>query len=605
MRKPRSAVHALLAVGLAGALTLLAAPPPLPGQAVTLSLERFQKLWDQAHPKPQDPIPPAVPFALESATVAIHTAGETGRISTELLVVLDAASATEWRTIELPGLGAILAVDGDGLEVEIPNGSPRETPKLRLRRGARDGDRSERYTVKVESALPLALDPQAVVVERRLAVTWPSAGWATGTLITGRSDGGIERVEVESGGALEPNGAGRWTLLGEPGKTLHLRLFGSAAKVDPTLDEALSWDVDAASVLAVSRARRRLTASWQIHVRSGRAEKLETLSALVPAGYEVISATGDRVADWEVKAERLEIRLRPQATSELGVIVQLAADPAAEIDAPVLVPLGARTVRAARKVAVRGNDGLLEPLDPTAIERLPLDQISQFASSFAEAPGEPLRADGATPTRWRVTWATGGEVLTGQIDRLVVDVLLGEAGTVHYQLWAEARNGEAALEFALPAGTRLLGAERDGAAVTPGSSPDGGWAVPMVVRESAQVVYLRALVDLPFPSRGGRLAIPLPRLGVPASRVEVRVAAPPGFTYSLVEPGRTLPNNRLAPPPAAPPPAGSTTTSYLAPPAGFTVLEAGWAGWSQEPPPLLVEVKPVDLKTQTTSGRAR
>lgn len=601
MRKPRSLSIPLLLVGLVAVVFRLAAPAPATAQGVTLSLERFQKLWDQAHPKPPDPPPPALPIALESAQLSVHTWGETARITTEITVVLAPSTTPEWRTIELPQIGALLAIEAPGLEIDLPNlanasttrGVPNPTPVLRVRG-------TGRHTVKIESALPLVRNTRAVEAEQQLVVTWPSAAWVTGVLTTGRttaSNGaneGIERVEVESGGAIEPNGPGHWNLIGEPGAPLVLRLFGRAAVVDPTQSEPLSWDVDSASVLAVSRARRRLTSYLQVHLRSGRAEDLEQLRVPVPAGYEVVSVTGDRLFNWEVSAGQLEIFLRRQPARELGLVVQLAADPTgpeATLDGPVLVPTGARTVRAARKVAVRGNDGLLEPLDPKTLERLPLDQLGGFASGFREAAGEPLRADGATPTRWRVTWATGGEVLTGQIDRLLVEVLIGEAGTVHYQLWAEARNGEAALEFRLPAGARLLSAQRDGAPVTLGESADGSWAVPMVVRESTQIVSLEALIDLPFPTQGGALKVPLPRLGVPASRVEVRVAAPPGFRYTLAEPSRAT---RLAPPPSA------SGIGFLAPIRGFTVLEAGWAGWSQEPPPLAIDVKPLE-----TSGRAR
>jgi hypothetical protein len=183
----------------------------------------------------------------------------------------------------------------------------------------------------------------------------------------------------------------------------------------------------------------------------------------------------------------------------------------------------------------------------------------------------------------------------------VVDVLIGEGGTAHYQLWAEARNGEAALVLGLPAGALLLAARRDGVEITPGHYPGsaagGGldeWALPMVVRENAQVAYLEALIDQPFPAQGGRLSIPLPRLGIPASRVEVRVAAPPGFLYTFAEPGRA---GQVLPPPGG---ISARTAqphwlAFLDAPTGFSVLEANWSGWSKEPPPLLIDVKPLSV----------
>ena len=44
-------------------------------------------------------------------------------------------------------------------------------------------------------------------------------------------------------------------------------------------------------------------------------------------------------------------------------------------------------------------------------------------------------------------------MLAAQVDRLLVDVLLGDSGTAHYQVWAEVRNrGEEHLTVRLPAG---------------------------------------------------------------------------------------------------------------------------------------------------------
>ena len=592
MRSSRPTLAALLLGGIAA--WLAAPPPPLVAQQVSLSLERFQTLWDQAHPKPPDPPVPTVPLAVESARISIAVGSDSARLSSELTVVLDPAKPTDELVLALPGLGSLIAVTAVGCEaaIDLGSGGTANAPAFLRLRG------SGRHTVTVESALPVPLDLNAVEAERHLEVTWPAAGWVTSTIAAGN---GIQRIEAQEGGAVAEDGPGRWTLVGDPGSHLQLRLFGQPALAAPATEEPLSFDVDTASALALSRARRRVTSFLEIHIRGGRPESFERLSVPVPAGYEVLAATGDRVADWEVKDGAVAIQLRRQTSRDFSLQIQLAADPATEIDSPVLVPAEARTVHAARKVAVRGNDGLLEPLGSQPPERLAVDQLGGFAVGFREAPGEPLRAEPGRPSPlWRVTWATGGEVLTGQIDRLVVDVLIGEGGTAHYQLWAEARNGEAALVLGLPAGARLLAARRDGVEVTPGrlagsagtANGEGEWALPMVVREAPQVGYLEALLVEPFPAQGGRLTIPLPRLGIPASRVEVRVAVPPGFLYTFAEPGRA---GQVSPPPGgiSARTAQPMWLAFLDAPTGFSVLEASWSGWSTEPPPLLIDVKPL------------
>ena len=81
-------------------------------------------------------------------------------------------------------------------------------------------------------------------------------------------------------------------------------------------------------------------------------------------------------------------------------------------------------------------------------------------------------------------------MLASQIDRLLVDVVIGEAGRASYQLWAEVRNrGAQQLTFAMPKGFELASARRDGAAVTPGTAAGGGLSVPLLTAEAAQVDF--------------------------------------------------------------------------------------------------------------------
>ena len=78
-------------------------------------------------------------------------------------------------------------------------------------------------------------------------------------------------------------------------------------------------------------------------------------------------------------------------------------------------------------------------------------------------------ADAARPPLWEAAWAERTEVLAAQVDRLLVDVAMGEAGKASYQLWAEVRNrGAQQLTLTLPAGFELAVGHRDGVTVVPG-----------------------------------------------------------------------------------------------------------------------------------------
>ena len=87
----------------------------------------------------------------------------------------------------------------------------------------------------------------------------------------------------------------------------------------------------------------------------------------------------------------------------------------------------------------------------------------------------PLRGGGrpARPPLWEAAWAERTEVLAAQVDRLLVDVAMGEAGKASYQLWAEVRNrGAQQLALTLPAGFELaLGPHRDEVVRSPPAWP--------------------------------------------------------------------------------------------------------------------------------------
>ena len=111
-------------------------------------------------------------------------------------------------------------------------------------------------------------------------------------------------------------------------------------------------------------------------------------------------------------------------------------------------------------------------------------------------------------------------MLAAQVDRLVVDAAVGEAGKASYQLWAQVRNrGAQQLTLTLPAGFELAAGSRDGTPVVPGA--DGSaLAVPLLTQEAPQVVHLGAsrcrmhsnvnqVADVRAPR--GAVQLPMPR----------------------------------------------------------------------------------------------
>jgi hypothetical protein len=200
-------------------------------------------------------------------------------------------------------------------------------------------------------------------------------------------------------------------------------------------------------------------------------------------------------------------------------------------------------------------------------------------------------------------------VLAAQVDRLLVDVAVGEAGKASYQLWAEVRNrGAQQLTLTLPAGFELAVGHRDGVAVVPGKT-GGSLAIPLLTQDAAQVVHLEGVIPLALPQGDGALSVILPSLSAPVAKVEVRLILPGDRSYELAEKARA--GQVSVPPSVAARRAVSGMSAQVnaqinayeavsvqagAPaffnvPPGFTSLQAAWSALSAAPPPLAVRVE--------------
>jgi hypothetical protein len=277
---------------------------------------------------------------------------------------------------------------------------------------------------------------------------------------------------------------------------------------------------------------------------------------------------------------------------------------------PLLVPADSHRPLLLTKAALRG-DGLLELTDPGAVRAPAETETAGLSDDVRGAPGPPVAVlDPARPPRWRAEWADRTEVLAAQVDRLLVDVVVGEAGRAAYQLWAEVRNrGAQQLVIVPPPGFELVAGHRDGEPVSPGAA-GAGLAVPLSSGETAQVIHLAGLLPVQLPKGQGRIELPLPALSAPAGRVEVRLILPGGRGYELAEASRSGPIG-LPPGHAARSarrdqvvsanmiaqqvlslPAGARTASNLFPlPPGFRLLQAAWSALSPTPGPLAVRVE--------------
>ena len=559
-------------------------------QQVTLPLDKYEALRARANPGQESPTAPPAPYALELAEYAVKVGPESARVVQTLRLTL---YDDKWQTVPLGEAGSFIAADFKGAEGRV------EVSDKGLAMHVRGPGRRE---VRLESAVPVTRDDKATRPTWRFGLRFPAAA-----VVRGRIEASIAAEEVEAGGSglvvPGPPESG-WTFVALPGTEAHWTLSGRAT-VPRRAQLPLRFEATSATASTLSRTRFQVLGWIEVRVAQGR---LETLRVPVPAGLEVADVRGP-VAGWKVDAGTLVVTPLAPVEDTLAVEVSLTGEPRDRFVTPLLLPEGSARTTLLAKASLKG-DGILSLTDQGAARGPEDRETARLPESVKAVDGHLfVVADAARPPRWEAAWAERTEVLAAQVDRLLMDVAVGEAGKASYQLWAEVRNrGAQQLTLTLPAGFELAVGHRDGVAVVPGNA-GGALAIPLLTQDAAQVVHLEGVIPLALPQRAGALTVPLPALSAPVARVEVRLILPGGRSYQLTEKARA--GQVSAPPGVAARKAASGmsaqanaqinayssvstsvgATALFNIPPGFTCLQAAWSALSAAPPPLAVRVE--------------
>jgi hypothetical protein len=567
---------------------------PAAGQQVKMPLSEYNQLRAQASPDLDADPPPPAPFAFESADLVLTAGPESARIVQTLDLSLFAEG---WQTIPLGEAGSFIAAKFGDLEGRVNVSSDHWALQVRGR---------GRHRVTLESVVPVKRDETATRPTWQIGLRLPPAAVVRGRV---EAPASVEEVEIEGAGLIRKDQGG-WAFVAAPTP----EPVGFTLRGRRTLPERaqlpLRFEATTATAALLSRTRLQVYGWIEARVAQGR---LSELRVPLPAGFEVVGVQGP-IAGWKVDAGRLVVTPLEPVESSLALQVELSAPPTDAFTSPLLVPADSHRTLLLTKAALRG-DGLLEVTDPGAV-RPPSDtETAGLSDDVRGAPGGLVAVlDPARPPRWQAEWADRTQVLAAQVDRLLVDVVVGESGRAAYQVWAEVRNrGSQQLVVTPPPGFELVAGYRDGEPVSPGAANSaGGLAVPLSSGEGTQVVHLAGLMPFQVPKGKGDLSLPLPTLSAPAARVEVRLVLPGGRSYAIADPSRGGPvqappgqaertarrdavmsTNNIAKQvldmPGAVARAGAP--GFFPAPPGFSRIEAVWSALSAAPGPLMVRVQ--------------
>ncbi len=559
-------------------------------QEVTLPLSTYNELRSRANPSPTPTPAPAAPWAIESAATEVGVTATSGRVMTRLVVSL---FSPEWQEITLPPVGRLLAADLGDLQGRMAAGDAWVLHVKGL----------GRHVVRLDSVVEVTEDQHSTRPERNALIRLPSAAACTGWVKAGPE---VEEVAFSGATGSGRGPGGEWTFVGVPSNEFKIRLLGKAVAAERQ-KLPLRFLAQTSSLTTIARTRTRMRAWLSVRVRQGQLEELQTR---LPSGFTVVSVGGDPLGGWDVKDGVLSIRPAAPVEGAFNADVNLTSDTVTELASPVLLPLGTARTAVMTAVQVEG-DGLLELL-AAASGRPPDDrERGQVPPEFRRLARFPMLVmDPAQPPRWAVTWPEKGEVLAAQVDRLVVDILVGEAGAAAYQCWAEVRNaGATSVAFAMPPGFELVEADRDGARVSAGVG-SGGLVVPLAAGGGGQVIHLSGLLPVHVPDRDDTLTLPMPALSAPVGSVEFRLALPGGRSYraksvetvAWVEPPRSAALNAAGKGLLAQQVQANTQQEtraggalFPAPP-GSAILLGRWSALSAKPGPILVETEILSSK---------
>ncbi len=560
------------------------------GAQVTMPLAEYEALRDRANPDAESNPKPPAPFAFETADLVISADGESARIVQTLGLTL---FADGWQKVPLGEAGSFIAAEFGGLDGRVHVAEDGWSLQVQGR---------GRHQITLESVVPVRRDETSTRPTWQLGLRLPPAAVVRGRIEAPET---VEEIELEGAGLVR-RGEGSWSFVAAPTP----EAVGFTLRGRRTLPERaqlpLRFETTSATAAVLSRTRLEVHGWIEARVAQGR---LPELRVPLPAGFEVVSVQGP-IAGWNVTGGRLVVTPLEPVESSLAIRIELSAQPVQEFVSPLLVPADSHRTLLLTKAALRG-DGLLELTDPGAVRAPAETETTGLSEDVRGAPGGLVAVlDPARPPRWRAEWADRTEVLAAQVDRLLVDVVVGESGRAAYQLWAEVRNrGAQQLVVTPPPGFELVAGHRDGEPVSPGAA-GAGLAVPLSSGESAQVIHLAGLLPVQLPKGRGEISLPLPALSAPAARVEVRLVLPGGREYKLAEASRAgsigtppghaarsarrsevLSANMIAKQVLSLPDMKVTSSNLFPMPPGFCQLQAVWSALSPTPGPLAIRIE--------------
>jgi hypothetical protein len=490
---------------------------PAPGTAgtVTLSLSEYNRLVELATRKDKAPDEVPLPFVLSHAVFKLRVENQTlvGTVDIDGTLLAKGAVKTPLTTA-LTILEAKQATNPLPLLQEGPNHSA-------ILNGPGP------FAVSLGVAAPLTIEAG------RASFTLP-VPLASSSILTLELPGNHANVRIEPGLITTrdtANGQTRIEAALEPGKAA--RIWWTTREIAaPVAQREVRFLSDVKSVVSVGDSQLRVTALCDLNVIQGEADEFKMT---LPAGYELVTASGSTLESHEVSGNILTLRVHDPARRNHQFLIAIErSNRETQAEAPLLSFADAQ--RETGELLVEGVGAMeLRPTESGGLRRMDVREASAITRSLSHFPLQAAfrynrRASEAPKLQLEWRQFLDADVLAAVAERATVTTLTNIEGRTLTEISLRVRNhAKPFMKVELPSGVQLLSAEVEGERVRPVEGTDGV-RVPLLrpgldSSKPYNVSFVYYTSGARF-AKSGAYNMDLPKLNIPVNVLTWEVSLP-------------------------------------------------------------------------------
>jgi hypothetical protein len=503
---------------------------------VVLPVDEYRALRDRANPQPPQPASPPVDATLTRVDYDLSADGDS--IAGRALLTIDVLR-DGWTRVQIPAGLMVRDARLDGQPVSLVEGPP---PHVLL-------SRAGRVVLTLDIVVPLT----ASAGTESIVLPSSSAPISRATLVLPRSGVDLNVAGGFIADRAEDANQSRWTAFGRPGQALTLTW---KRKVDDRrAEQPLRTRARVTSVVGLGEDISQVAANVRIEVLQGIARDV---SMALPPGLVINQVNGATVADWDVNAGTLRVRLLDPISSEVSFVVQ--GETRAPREGAITIPLVrvpsaeresggvAVDVVGAGEIGERQTRGL-DPADPGELGEIVAgrESPSMVAYRWRPLPGTEARSLTVKVVRY-----TPQAVLIANVEEARYRALASEDGSLLVEARYAVRNNQRSfLKVTMPPGSTLWSAKVSGRPIRPGVAERDAVLLPLEKGRAGEEAPT-FVVDLVYLQRvdswidKGRAHVDLPALDLPVSRTGLELHYSPRYRVEL-QPGTFRPEEDSGP----------------------------------------------------------